>query len=76
MIAAWMLWSAGIGLLFFVAGLATERLLTLGGRQTRWVWVTAGVATSFCRGCGCWAGVRAGRSHRRQSRRPCWSRWR
>ena len=45
MIAAWMLWSAGIGLLFFVAGLATERLLTLGGRQTRWVWVTAGVAT-------------------------------
>ena len=45
MIAAWMLWSAGIGLLFFVAGLATERLLTLGGRQTRWVWLTAGVAT-------------------------------
>ncbi len=45
MIAAWMLWSAGIGLLFFVAGLATERLLTLGGRQTRWVWVIAGVAT-------------------------------
>ena len=45
MIAAWMLWSAGIGLLFFVAGLATERLLTLSGRQTRWVWVIAGVAT-------------------------------
>ena len=45
MIAAWMLWSAGIGLLLFVAGLATERLLTLGDRQTRWVWVAAGVAT-------------------------------
>lgn len=45
MIAAWMLWSAGIGLLFFVAGLAAERLLTLTRRQTRWVWVAAGAAT-------------------------------
>ena len=46
MIAAWMLWSAGIGLLFLAAGLAAERLLTLGGRPTRWVWIVAGVATA------------------------------
>ena len=46
MIAAWMLWSAGIGVLFLVAGLATERLLTLGGRPTRWVWIVAGAATT------------------------------
>ena len=46
MIAAWMLWSAGIGVLFLVAGLAAERLLTLAGRPTRWVWVVAGVATA------------------------------
>ena len=46
MIAAWMLWSAGIGLLFLLAGLAAERLLTLGGRPTRWVWLVTGVATA------------------------------
>ena len=45
MIAAWMLWSAGIGVLFLVAGLAAERLLALGRRPTRWVWVAAGAAT-------------------------------
>ncbi len=42
MIAAWMLWSIGAGLLFLVAGLATERLLK-GGR--RWVWLAAGAGT-------------------------------
>ena len=46
MIAAWMLWSAGIGVLFLVAGLTGERLLTLGGRPTRWVWIVAGAATA------------------------------
>ncbi len=46
MIAAWMLWSSGIGLLFLVAGLAAEKLLTHGGRPTRWVWVVAGAATT------------------------------
>ena len=45
MIAAWMLWSVGVGVLFLVAGLAAERLLAIGGRQTRWVWVAAGAAT-------------------------------
>lgn len=42
MIAAWMLWSVGVGLLMLVAGLTVERLLD-GGR--RWVWVGAGVGT-------------------------------
>ena len=42
MIAAWMLWSIGAGLLFLVAGLAVERLLD-GGR--RWVWAVAGAGT-------------------------------
>ena len=42
MIAAWMLWSVGAGLLFLVAGLALEKLFN-GGR--RWVWVAAGVGT-------------------------------
>ncbi|MDE2795633.1 MAG: TonB family protein [Gemmatimonadota bacterium] len=42
MIAAWMLWSIGAGLLFLVAGLAVERLLD--GRR-RWVWAAAGVGT-------------------------------
>ncbi len=46
MIAAWMLWSAGIGVLFLVAGLAGERLLTVYGRPTRWVWIVAGAATT------------------------------
>ena len=46
MIAAWMLWSAGVGVLFLVAGLAAERLLALGGRPTRWVWLVSGVATT------------------------------
>ena len=45
MIGAWMLWSAGIGLLFLVAGMAAERLLALGSRPTRWVWIVAGAAT-------------------------------
>lgn len=42
MIAAWMLWSVGAGLLLLVAGLAAERLFE--GR-CRWVWVAAGVGT-------------------------------
>ena len=42
MIAAWMLWSIGAGLLLLVAGLAAEKLLE--GRR-RWVWVAAGVGT-------------------------------
>lgn len=42
MIAAWMLWSVGAGLMFLVAGLATEKLLK-GGR--RWVWLAAGAGT-------------------------------
>ncbi len=42
MIAAWMLWSIGAGLLLLVAGLAAERLFE--GRR-RWVWVAAGVGT-------------------------------
>lgn len=42
MIAAWMLWSIGAGLLFLVAGLALERLLD--GRR-RWVWMAAGAGT-------------------------------
>lgn len=42
MIAAWMLWSIGAGLLFLVAGLAVERLLE--GRR-RWVWAVAGLGT-------------------------------
>ena len=42
MIAAWMLWSIGAGLLFLVAGLAVERLLD--GRR-RWVWAGAGAGT-------------------------------
>ncbi len=46
MIAAWMLWSAGIGVLFLIAGLAAERLLTVYGRPTRWVWIVAGAATT------------------------------
>ena len=46
MIAAWMLWSAGVGALFLVAGLAAERLFTVYGRPTRWVWIVAGAATT------------------------------
>lgn len=42
MIAAWMLWSVGAGLLLLVAGLAAEKLFE--GRR-RWVWVVAGVGT-------------------------------
>lgn len=42
MIAAWMLWSVGAGLMFLVAGLATEKLL---GRGRRWVWLAAGAGT-------------------------------
>lgn len=42
MIAAWMLWSIGAGMLLLVAGLAAERLFE--GRR-RWVWVAAGVGT-------------------------------
>ena len=43
MIAAWMLWSIGAGMLLLVAGLAAERLLR--GTRCRWVWVAAGVGT-------------------------------
>ena len=42
MIAAWMLWSIGAGLLFLVAGLAMERLVNRG---RRWVWAAAGAGT-------------------------------
>ncbi|MYA64905.1 MAG: M56 family metallopeptidase [Gemmatimonadetes bacterium] len=42
MIAAWMLWSIGAGMLLLVAGLAAERLFE--GRR-RWVWVAAGAGT-------------------------------
>lgn len=42
MIAAWMLWSIGVGLLLLVAGLAAEKVFE--GRR-RWVWAGAGVAT-------------------------------
>ena len=42
MIAAWMLWSIGAGLLLLVAGLAAEKLFE--GRR-RWVWVAMGVGT-------------------------------
>ncbi len=42
MIAAWMLWSVGAGLLFLLAGLALERILD---GERRWVWVGAGVGT-------------------------------
>ena len=60
MIAAWMLWSVGVGLLFLIAGLAMERICD-GGR--RWVWAGAGVGTLaltamrvFSRG-GSWGGA-------------------
>lgn len=42
MIAAWMLWSIGAGLLFCLAGLAAEKLLKRG---RRWVWLAAGAGT-------------------------------
>lgn len=42
MIAAWMLWSIGAGMLLLVAGLAAERLFE--GRR-RWVWMAAGAGT-------------------------------
>ena len=42
MIAAWMLWSIGVGLLLLVAGLAAEKLFE--GRR-RWVWATVGAGT-------------------------------
>lgn len=42
MIAAWMLWSVGAGLLFLVGALAAERLVK-GGR--RWVWLAAAAGT-------------------------------
>lgn len=42
MIAAWMLWSIGVGALLLVAGLAAEKLLD-GGR--RWVWAAVGAGT-------------------------------
>ena len=42
MIAAWMLWSIGVGLLLLVAGLAAERLFE--GRR-RWVWAVACAGT-------------------------------
>ena len=42
MIAAWMLWSMGVGLLLLVAGLAAEKLFE--GRR-RWVWSAACAGT-------------------------------
>ena len=43
MIAAWMLWSAGAGLLFVAAALAAERVL---GRGRRWAWAGAALGTT------------------------------
>ena len=43
MIAAWMLWSAGAGLLFVAAALAVERVL---GRGRRWAWAGAALGTT------------------------------
>ena len=42
MIAAWMLWSVGTGMLFVVAALAAERLLSRG---RRWAWAGAAAGT-------------------------------
>lgn len=42
MIAAWMLWSVGAGMLFVVAALAAERLLSRG---RRWAWAGAAAGT-------------------------------
>lgn len=42
MIAAWMLWSTGVGLLLLIAALAAEGLV--GGRH-RWVWAAACLGT-------------------------------
>ena len=42
MIAAWMFWSIGVGLLLLVAGLAAEKVFE--GRR-RWVWAGAGAGT-------------------------------
>ncbi len=42
MIAAWMLWSTGVGLLLLIAALAAEGLV--GGRR-RWVWAAACLGT-------------------------------
>ncbi len=41
MIAAWMLYCAGIGLAFVIAGHALERGLHWAGRPTRWAWCVA-----------------------------------
>lgn len=43
MIAAWMLWSAGAGLLFVAAAVAAERVL---GRGRRWAWAGAALGTT------------------------------
>lgn len=43
MIAAWMVWSAGAGLLFVAAALAAERVLNRG---RRWAWAVAGFGTA------------------------------
>ena len=43
MIAAWMLWSAGAGLLFVAAALAAERVLSRG---RRWAWAAAALGTT------------------------------
>ena len=47
MIAAWMLWSIGSGLLLLGAGLAAEKLFE--GRR-RWVWLAAGAGTVLLAG--------------------------
>ena len=45
MVAAWMIWSVGVGLVFALAGLALEKVLTLYRKPTRWVWLTGAAAT-------------------------------
>lgn len=45
MIAAWMLWTVGVGALLFMGGLAAEKLLALYRKPARWVWLGAALGT-------------------------------
>lgn len=47
MIAAWMLFTLEISLLFFVAAWLAERALNAARRPVRWVWMTAMIATAL-----------------------------
>lgn len=57
MIAAWMLWSIGMGALLLVAGFAAEKLLE-GSR--RWVWAVAGAGTVALTAARVFSGTAAG----------------